>query len=201
MASAVAQIGPASKSSKVTRQQQSQCRGFWKIGLPCAARSLPQYWYSCWAHLPPDGYREVWRGDPGIMKPSPIGKTLTLILRLHIRWQPLLGASKVGPLKHQRVNRGQVKVGPSLHANGEPVRGAGTNMRKNCYLPTANCANQALLPQSRVTATFCQLSHRCQFANSSIFLTHVFGLLPALFARGCHSKARFAHRLGGRFAM
>lgn len=105
MASAVAQIGPASKSSKVTRQQQSQCRGFWKIGLPCAARSLPQYWYSCWAHLPPDGYREVWRGDPGIMKPSPIGKTLTLILRLHIRWQPLLGASKVGPLKHQRVEQ------------------------------------------------------------------------------------------------
>ena len=72
-------------------------------------------------------------------------------------------------------------------------RSAGTNVRINCYLPRANCTNSSIdcshnagLP----TATFCQLSHRFHLVNSSIFVTHVFGLLPTLFTRGCHSNAR-----------
>ena len=68
-------------------------------------------------------------------------------------------------------------------------------MRTNCYLPTANCTNSGIDCSHKAglrTATSCQLSHRCHLANSAIFVSHVFGLLPALLARGCHSNARFA---------
>ena len=37
---------------------------------------------------------------------------------------------------------------------------------------------------------------RFHLVNSSSFVTHVFGLPPTLFARGCRSNARFAQRVG-----
>ena len=48
-------------------------------------------------------------------------------------------------------------------------------------IPTANCINSSIDCSHKArlrTATFCQLSHRFHLANSSIFVTHVFGLLP-----------------------
>ena len=91
----------------------------------------------------------------------------------------------------------------SLHANGEPVLG---RRRKyfNCYFPMVNCTNSSIDCSHKAwlcIEPFCQLSHRFHLANLSIFVTHVFVLLPTLFARGCHSNALFAQRLGGRFAI
>ena len=48
-------------------------------------------------------------------------------------------------------------------------------------IPTANCINSSIDCSRKAplrTATFCQLSRRFHLANSSIFVTHVFGLLP-----------------------
>ena len=82
------------------------------------------------------------------------------------------------------------------------TQGAGTNVRINCYLPTATCTNSSIDCSHNAglrTATFCQLSDRFHLVNSSIFVTHMFGLLPTLLARGCHSNARFAVRGGEIF--
>lgn len=66
--------GRRQKASKSHRNSNSSVAVFgclWKIGLSCAARRLPQYWHSCWAHSPPDGCGAVWRGDRGIAKRLP----------------------------------------------------------------------------------------------------------------------------------
>ena len=76
----------------------------------------------------------------------------------------------------------KVKVKPARQM-ASPFYGAGTNVRTNCYLPTANCTNSSIDCSHKAglrTATFCQLSHRFHLVDSSIFVTHVFGLLPSL---------------------
>ena len=96
-----------------------------------------------------------------------------------------------------QVNSNQVKSSP--RANGNPLR-------ENKLPPsaTANCTNSSIERSHKTrlrTATFCQWSHRFHLANSSIFVSNAFSLLPTVFARGCHLNARFAQRLGGRFSM
>ena len=102
------------------------------------------------------------------------------------------------PCAIKKVREGQAPT-QACTPMASPFWGAGTNVRINCYLPTANCRNSTIDCSHNAglrTVTVCQLSHRFHLVNDLTFVTHVFGLLPTFFARGCHSSVRLeVHRI------